>query len=101
MILTLRGTSDEEGRTPVKKKKLKQRLSDTGGRPPQPMGAADDRAEHELATRTASRAATLDHRYEYDVPDRAERWLQAVERRQRERRTLTASSSCVARRTGR
>jgi len=38
---------------------------------------------------------TIDHRFEHDVPDRAERWLQAVERRQRERRTLTASSSAV------
>jgi hypothetical protein len=29
---------------------------------------------------------TLDFRYENDIPDRAERWLKAVERRQRERR---------------
>jgi hypothetical protein len=28
---------------------------------------------------------SLDHRYENDVPDRAQRWLDAVERRQRER----------------
>jgi hypothetical protein len=29
---------------------------------------------------------TLDHRRENDVPDRADRWLRGVERRQRERR---------------
>src|SRR5262245_8828693 len=37
---------------------------------------------------------SLDHRYEFETPDRAERWLKAVERQQRERRIpLTASSS--------
>ena len=36
---------------------------------------------------------SLDHRHENDTPDRAERWLRAVERRQRERR----SHSTVAR----
>jgi hypothetical protein len=40
---------------------------------------------------------TLDYRYELDVPDRAEKWIAAVERNQRERRqprfTTTASSS--------
>jgi hypothetical protein len=40
---------------------------------------------------------TLDYRYELDVPDRADKWLRAVERNQRERRqprvTTTASSS--------
>jgi hypothetical protein len=39
---------------------------------------------------------SLDFRREYDVPDRAAKWLQAVERRQRERRTLTAPSSAIA-----
>jgi hypothetical protein len=29
---------------------------------------------------------TLDYRYEHDFPDRAERWLRAVERRQAQRR---------------
>jgi hypothetical protein len=29
---------------------------------------------------------SLDYRYEHEVPDRAERWLQAVERRQAPRR---------------
>jgi hypothetical protein len=28
---------------------------------------------------------TLDHRYEHDIPDRAERWLRAVERNQQAR----------------
>ena len=38
----------------------------------------------------------LDHRYEFSkfrVRDRADRWLQAVERRLQEQRTVTASSS--------
>jgi hypothetical protein len=39
---------------------------------------------------------TLDHRYENDEPDRASRWIAAVERRQRERRTLTVPSSAIA-----
>ena len=40
---------------------------------------------------------SLDHRFENDVPDRADKWLRAVERRQRERRnTLTAPSSAIA-----
>ena len=34
---------------------------------------------------------TLDHRYEHDVPDRADRWLRVVERRQRERRTYVTT----------
>jgi hypothetical protein len=29
---------------------------------------------------------SLDYRYEHEVPDRAARWLQAVERRQAQRR---------------
>jgi hypothetical protein len=45
---------------------------------------------------------TLDHRWENDVPDRAAKWLQAVERRQRERRlTTTVSSSAIAVRSSR
>ena len=39
---------------------------------------------------------TLDHRWENDVPDRAQKWLQAVERN-RQRRSLTAPSSCGGR----
>jgi hypothetical protein len=31
---------------------------------------------------------TLDKRYEFDVPDRADRWLRAVERRRQERRNI-------------
>jgi len=30
----------------------------------------------------------VDHRFEHDVPDRAERWLRVAENRQRERRTI-------------
>jgi len=45
---------------------------------------------------------TLDHRFENEILDRAERWLAKAENRQRERRiTTVASSSCVARRAGR
>jgi len=44
---------------------------------------------------------TVDHRFENDVPDRADKWLQTVERRQRERRSLTASSSGLAIRSSR
>jgi hypothetical protein len=32
------------------------------------------------------RRPTLDHRFENDTPDRADRWLVAVERRQAQRR---------------
>jgi hypothetical protein len=39
---------------------------------------------------------TLDFRREFEFEDRAAKWLQAVERRQRERRSLTASSSAIA-----
>jgi len=40
---------------------------------------------------------SLDHRFDLDVPDRADKWLRAVESRQRERRnTLTAPSSAIA-----
>jgi len=44
----------------------------------------------------------LDHRYEFDpdYPDRAARWLRAVEN-QRERRSLTTSSSGIAIRSSR
>ncbi len=45
------------------------------------------------------RRPTLDHRYENDIPDRADRWLAAVDRRQaqrrqrpRERRSFTSST---------
>jgi hypothetical protein len=35
---------------------------------------------------------TLDHRHEFDAPDRAARWLRAVERRrQHERRNIVPS----------
>ena len=40
------------------------------------------------------RKPTWDHRWHEfnpDLPDRADKWLQAVECRQRERRTLTAT----------
>ena len=47
------------------------------------------------------RKSTLDWRWETLVPDRAGRWLRAVERNQRERRTVTASSSAIAARTAR
>jgi hypothetical protein len=48
---------------------------------------------------------TLDKRYELDVPDRAEKWLQAVQRNQRQRRiyapprrrTITLTSSEASR----
>jgi hypothetical protein len=38
---------------------------------------------------------TLDHRHEFndDVLDRTKRWLKAVDRRQKERRSITPSSS--------
>jgi len=36
---------------------------------------------------------SLDYRREGETPDRAQRWLDAVERRQRERRTTTVPSS--------
>jgi hypothetical protein len=32
---------------------------------------------------------TTDHRHEYDVPDRAARWLQRAEARRQERRNMT------------
>jgi hypothetical protein len=46
---------------------------------------------------------SLDFRYEFDVPDRAAKWLRAVEHRlqQQQRITTVASSSCVAGRAGR
>jgi hypothetical protein len=46
---------------------------------------------------------TLDHRYEFDpdYADAAARWLRKAENRQRERRTLTASSSAVVVRSSR
>jgi hypothetical protein len=34
---------------------------------------------------------TLDYRFENELPDRATRWLQAVERNQRERRSIEPS----------
>jgi hypothetical protein len=48
---------------------------------------------------------TLDYRYELDVPDRAEKWIAAVERHQRvrriyappRRRTITLTSSEASR----
>jgi hypothetical protein len=40
---------------------------------------------------------TLDHRYENDVPDAAERWLRRAERRlQQQRITVIASSSVIS-----
>jgi len=43
---------------------------------------------------------TLDHRRENDLPDRAERWLRAVERRrQQDRSTTVASSSAIGHRS--
>jgi hypothetical protein len=36
---------------------------------------------------------SLDFRYEHDVPDRAAKWLRAVERRRRERRYIAPISS--------
>jgi hypothetical protein len=42
---------------------------------------------------------TLDHRYENDVPDRADRWLRAAERRLQEQR-ITAVLSSSAKSTG-
>jgi hypothetical protein len=49
------------------------------------------------------RKSTLDWRWETLVPDRTERWLQAVERRRRGRRihTLTSPSSAIAIRSSR
>jgi hypothetical protein len=45
---------------------------------------------------------TLDHRFENERPDAAERWLRRAESRLQQRRAVTASSSsCVARGTGR
>jgi hypothetical protein len=34
------------------------------------------------------RKPTLDYRHEFDIPDRAARWLAAVERNQAQRRSL-------------
>ena len=39
---------------------------------------------------------TLDHRYENDVPDAAERWLRRAEHRQQRRITVIASSSVIS-----
>jgi len=47
------------------------------------------------------RKRAVDYRYEHDVLDRADKWLRAVENRQRERRGLTTASSSAARGTGR
>jgi len=55
------------------------------------------------------RRRTLDHRWENDVPDRADRWLAAVEhrrlqqrRRRRERRSFSSTQAPIGRqsRTG-
>jgi hypothetical protein len=45
---------------------------------------------------------SLDHRHENDTPDRAARWLRAVEHRQRERPSYAyaTSNSTVAASTG-
>src|SRR5262249_24545630 len=43
---------------------------------------------------------SLDHRWENDIPDRADRWLKAVERNRQQRRfttTASSSSSTIAR----
>lgn len=43
---------------------------------------------------------TLDYRHELDVPDRAAKWLRAVEHRlQQQRITVTSSSLAIARST--
>ena len=39
------------------------------------------------------RRSSLDIRYENDVPDRAERWLRAVERNQQQRHQTRAAGS--------
>jgi len=39
---------------------------------------------------------TLDHRFEYEIPDRAARWISAVERRQQQQRITTTASSSYA-----
>jgi hypothetical protein len=58
---------------------------------------ADERAADGLAQ---GAAATLDHRYEHDIPDWADRWLAAVERnrlqrrqRYRERRSFSSTAA--------
>jgi hypothetical protein len=44
------------------------------------------------------RKPTLDWRYECDVPDRAEKWLRAVERRQLQRPQHHRGGAALARR---
>jgi len=39
---------------------------------------------------------SLDFRYEFDVPDRTERWLRRAESRLQQQRALTAPSSAIA-----
>jgi hypothetical protein len=61
------------------------------------MGAGNEPDEL-VALPKALRAATIDHRYENDVPDWAEKWLRVVDHNQQrqrpqERRSLRSTQS--------
>jgi hypothetical protein len=62
--------------------------------PQQLTGASDERETDWRRARLHGRPS-LDYRYEFELPDRAEKWLTAADRNQRQRRIYAPPKSKI------